>query len=65
MKSQNNDDNISQILNDSERIRQVIQTAIEDALYKHKVAGNPVCGLKDGKVYWLEPENIPIRGKQT
>ena len=61
MKPQQNKDRISEIMNDSEEVRLIIQSGINDALLKHKQAGNPVCGWKNGKVYWVVPENIPIR----
>ena len=54
-------DQISIILNDGERVRQIIQSGINEALLKHKQAGNPVCGLKDGKIIWLDPEDIKIQ----
>lgn len=56
-------DKIFQIMNDAEKIRQVIQSEINEALLKHKLAGNPVCGWKDGKVYWMDPEDIPVDKK--
>jgi len=60
MKPQNNDDKISQIMGDSEKVREIIQSGINDALLKHKQAGNPVCGLKNGKVFWVESQDILI-----
>ncbi len=63
MKLQNNEDKITRIMNDPEQVRSIIQSGINDALLKHKQAGNPVCGLKNGKVFWVEPENIPV-GRQ-
>jgi hypothetical protein len=26
---------------------------------QHKLAGNPIVGMKDGKMVWLKPEEIP------
>lgn len=60
MNPPKNEDKISEIMNDSEKVRAIIQSGINDALLKHKQAGNPVCGWKDGKVFWVEPENIPV-----
>ena len=60
MKPQKNEDKISQIMNDSEMVRKIIQSGINDALLKHKQAGNPVCGLKNGEVFWVEPQDILI-----
>lgn len=53
-------DNITKILNDPERVRKIIQSGINDALLKHKQAGNQVCGWLDGKVVWIPPEKIVI-----
>jgi len=60
MKLQKNDDKISEIMNDSEKVRLIIQRGINIALLKHKQAGNPVCEWKDNKVVWIKPENISI-----
>jgi len=65
MKVQKNNDKISQIMNDSEGVRKIIQSGIMDALLKHKQAGNPVCGFKNGKVYWVEPKDILINKNKT
>ncbi|HSW68649.1 MAG TPA: hypothetical protein VLI69_00645 [Gammaproteobacteria bacterium] len=55
-----NEDQISKIMNDSEKVRQIIQSAINDALLKHKQAGNSVCELRDGKVVWIKSQDIVI-----
>lgn len=58
-----NEDQISKIFNDTEKMRLIIQSAINDALLKHKLAGNPVCEFRDGKVVWIKPEDIVIGKK--
>jgi hypothetical protein len=58
-----NENRISEILNDPEKVRQIIQSAINDALLKHKQAGNSVCELRDGKVVWINPKDIIIRNQ--
>lgn len=60
MKPQNDEDVISQIMNDGEKVRAIIQSGINAALLKHKQAGNPVCEWKNDQVVWLEPEQIPV-----
>lgn len=62
MKSQKNEDRISQIMNDPEEVRRILESAINDALLKHKQAGNPICGFKDGKIFWITPQEISIKG---
>lgn len=52
------EDKISQIMNDPEKVRAIIQSGINAALLKHKQAGNPVCSLKNGKVVWIPPDKI-------
>jgi hypothetical protein len=61
MKPDDSEDRISRIMNDPELVRKIIQSGINDALLKHKQADNPVCTLKDGKVIWIEPQDIVIQ----
>lgn len=56
-------DKIFQIMNNPEKVRQIIQLGINDALLKHKRANNPVCGGKNGQIFWINPKNIPVRKK--
>lgn len=63
MKPQKSEDKISQIMNDSKRVRDIIQSGINVALLQHKRADNPVCEWKDGKVVWVQPEDIVIDKK--
>ena len=42
MKPQKNNDRISQIMNDSDKVMAIIQSGINAALLRHKQAGNPV-----------------------
>ena len=63
MKPRKNEDKISKIMNNPKKVREIIQSGINDALRKHKLAGNPVCGWKNGKVFWVQPEDIVIGKK--
>jgi hypothetical protein len=65
MKPQENKDRISQIMNDSKKVRDIIQLGINAALLKHKQAGNSVCEWKNGKVFWVQPENIIVNKSST
>ena len=58
MMNEKSEDKISRIMRDPKKIREVLQGAIKEALLKHKQAGNPVCSGKDGKVFWVQPEDI-------
>ena len=62
MKKDSNfvDDNITKILNDPEKVTQIIQSGIQDALLKHKQAGNDVCEWRNNKVVWIPAEKIVI-----
>ncbi len=51
-------DKIDEALADKERIKQAMASAVHDALLKHKQAGNPVVCMKDGKMVWLQPDEI-------
>lgn len=53
-----NDDHISNILNDPEKVTQIIQSGIRAALIKHKQQGNPVCEWRNNKIVWILPEQI-------
>ena len=59
-KSKENDERISKILNDTKLLTRLIQIEINKALLNHKRADNPVCGMKDGKIFWVQPEDIII-----
>lgn len=55
-----NDDEISRLFNDPDKLTMIIQAGIDEALLKHKQAGNPICEWGDNKVVWISPENIPV-----
>lgn len=44
-------------------ITKIIQIGINQALLKHKQAGNPICTSKEGKVVWIPAEKIEIRSE--
>ena len=46
-------------VSDLPRILDAMTRAVREALVAHKRAGNPVTVWRDGKVVWLEPEDIP------
>ncbi|MHB1946944.1 MAG: hypothetical protein ACYCQI_02375 [Gammaproteobacteria bacterium] len=63
MKPQKNEDRISKIMNNPKEVEKILKAAINDALLKHKQAGNPVCGFKDGKIYWIQPQDLTFSKK--
>ena len=40
-------------------VEEALAKAVRDALRLHKRAGNPIPEWRDGKVRWLDPEEIP------
>lgn len=58
MQCDDSEDSIQKILNDPEKVAQILQDGIRDALLKHKRAGNPVCESREEKVVWIPPEEI-------
>ena len=57
------DDKISTALRNPEMIVKAIQKRINEALLRHKQAGNPICEWRDGKVVWIPAEEISINTK--
>ena len=53
-------DRIDELLADKEKIKAAVETAVREAVLKHKLAGNPICGMKDGQLVWIKPEEIEI-----
>jgi len=46
-------------VNDIPRILRAMQQAVREAIWRHKLAGNPVAVWRDGQVVWIQPEDIP------
>ena len=44
----------------SEEINPAYERAVREALRMHKRAGNPVAVERDGKLVWLQPEEIEV-----
>ena len=44
----------------SEEINKAYERAVREALLKHKRAGNPVPIERDGKLVWLQPDEIDV-----
>lgn len=41
-------------------IDEALARAVRAALIDHKHAGNPVAVWRDGRVVWIQPEDIPV-----
>lgn len=44
-----------------ETIQEVFQRAVEQAVIKHKRAGNPIAVSQNGELIWIAPEQIPSK----
>ena len=51
---------IGTILVEGTAIDEAVKKAVRDAILKHKQAGNPIVGMKDGEMVWLKPEEIQV-----
>jgi len=47
------------LFNDDARIQKAMDEAVRAAILDHKRAGNPIAIWRDGKVVWLQPDEIP------
>ena len=45
---------------DPERIERALRAAVRDALLRHKRDGDPVAVWRDGRVVWLQPDDIVV-----
>jgi hypothetical protein len=44
-----------------DEIDRAVRRAVQRALWVHKQLGNPICAWRDGKVVWIQPEDIPVQ----
>jgi hypothetical protein len=46
-------------VHDISRMLRAMQRAVREAIWRHKLAGNPVAVWRDERVVWIQPEEIP------
>lgn len=46
---------LERLLNDDALITSALRKGVRDALRQHRLAGNPICEWRDGKVVWSRP----------
>lgn len=46
----------------AEEVLSAAREAVRHALILHKKLGNPICEWREGKVVWIQPEDIKIPG---
>ncbi len=52
--------NIDDIFSNGKEIDEALQKAVREALLQHKKAGNPVVSWEEGKIVWIQPEDIIV-----
>ena len=45
---------------DLPRILRAMREAVREALLRHKLLGHPVVVWRDGRVVWVQPDDIPV-----
>jgi hypothetical protein len=53
-------ESIEEIFSNKERITAAVTSAVREAILRHKQAGNPIVVMKDGKMVWLQPDEIKL-----
>jgi hypothetical protein len=56
---------IDEIFADGTLIDLALKQAVQEALLRHKQAGNPVVVWRDGKIVWIPPEEILVLEKDA
>jgi hypothetical protein len=51
---------ISRIIAEGTEIDAALKQAVQKAVLQHKLAGNPIVVMQDGKMVWLKPEEIQV-----
>lgn len=50
-------------VDDIPRTLRALRSAIQEALQRHKLAGNPVVVWRNARVEWIRPEDIPTQAQ--
>ncbi len=51
---------IAKIFEEGAPIDEALAKAVRDAVRMHKLLGNPVAEWRDGKVVWVQPEDVQL-----
>ncbi|MBI2311417.1 MAG: hypothetical protein HYU77_02820 [Betaproteobacteria bacterium] len=51
---------IDEAFSDGRLIDEALAKSVQEALRRHKQAGNPVVEWRDGKIVWVAPEQITV-----
>ena len=60
MKMSDAEQTIDELFEDGRAIDDALQEAARDARRLHKALGNPMATWRDGKVVWVQPEDIQV-----
>jgi hypothetical protein len=58
--SNNMERTVKELFEDGRAIDEALKEAARDARRLHKALGNPMATWKDGRVVWIQPEDIVI-----
>ena len=50
---------VTEVFRDGKTIQAALTRAVQEAVLMHKRIGNPIATWRDGKVVWLQPDEIP------
>jgi hypothetical protein len=53
-------DSIDRLFAEGTPILEALQRAVREAVLRHKKLGNPIATWRDGKVFWIAPEDITV-----
>jgi hypothetical protein len=53
-------DRIAETFADPDKITEALTHGVQDALLKHKQAGNPIVVWRNGKIVWIKPEEFAV-----
>jgi len=56
---------IGKLLDDREGMDRALARAVRQAVLQHKRAGNPVAIWRDGKVVWVNPDEIELSDENS
>jgi hypothetical protein len=60
MKRDSEEKDIGRIFAEGTLIDEALARAVREALIRHRLLGNPVAEWRDGRVVWVQPEDIPV-----
>jgi hypothetical protein len=58
--SENGKRDLGELLRDTRLIQGAIGKAVREAVRRHKLLGQPIVAMRDGRVVWIPPEEIEI-----